>query len=137
LNGHRRANRAGFCDVSPKPNEVRMRHNSVRNINSEVVGWIACASLRHEDEAPRTIVGRSRLCSTSWRKKTAYRRCVTQKNFHRRFSEALSVSALFDPGRDPGIVLFAVVSQIRRAITCAVKRNTQHSISARKHPARA
>jgi hypothetical protein len=34
-----------------------MRHNSVRNIDSEVVGRIACASLRHEDEIPRTIVG--------------------------------------------------------------------------------
>ena len=39
-----------------------MRHNSVRNVDSEVVGRIACASLRHEDEVPRTIVGRSCVC---------------------------------------------------------------------------
>ena len=39
-----------------------MRHNSVGNIDSEVVGRIACASLRHEGEVPGTIVGRSRVC---------------------------------------------------------------------------
>ena len=39
-----------------------MRHDSVRNIDGEVVGRIARASLRHEDEVPRAIVGRSRVC---------------------------------------------------------------------------
>jgi hypothetical protein len=62
LNGYRSANRAGFRDVSSESHEVRLRHNSVRNIDGEVVGGIACASLRHEDEVPRTIVGRSRVC---------------------------------------------------------------------------
>ena len=53
-----------ISDESSEPHEVRMRHNSVRNIDSEVVGRIACASLRHEDEVPRTIIGRSRVCGT-------------------------------------------------------------------------
>ena len=64
VNGHRSANRAGFRDVAFKLQEVRVRHNSVGNIDSEVVGRIACASLRHEGEVPGTIVGRSRMCGT-------------------------------------------------------------------------
>jgi hypothetical protein len=64
VNGHRSANRAGFRDVSSEFQEVRMRHNAVRNIDSEVVGRIASASLRHEDEVPRTIIGRSGVCGT-------------------------------------------------------------------------
>ena len=64
MNAHRSANRAGFRDVSSELQEVRMRHNSVRNVDSEVVGRIACASLRDEGEDPRTIVGRSRVCAT-------------------------------------------------------------------------
>ena len=64
LDCHRSANRAGFRDVSSELQEVRMGHNSVRNIDSEVVGRIAYASLRHEDEIPRTIVSRPCVCGT-------------------------------------------------------------------------
>jgi len=38
-----------------------VRHNSARNVDSEVLGRIARASLRHEGEVPGTIVGRSRV----------------------------------------------------------------------------
>jgi hypothetical protein len=47
LNGHRSTYRAGFRDVSSELYEVGMRQNAVGNIDSEVVGWIAYASLRH------------------------------------------------------------------------------------------
>src|ERR1700704_2372761 len=41
VNRHRRMNRTGFRDVSLEFYEIGMSHNSVRNIDSEVVGGIA------------------------------------------------------------------------------------------------
>jgi hypothetical protein len=82
--------RAGFRDVSSERHEVGMRQNSVGNIDSEVVGRIACASLRHEDEVPRTTVSRSRVCGTRQGDKKARCRCEKRKPFHNNFSEASS-----------------------------------------------
>jgi len=59
-----------------------MRHNSVGNIDSEVVGSIAGAALRHEGEVPGAIVGRSRVCGTRQGNKEACCRCVKRKLFH-------------------------------------------------------
>lgn len=47
-----------------------MRYNSAGNIDGEVVGRIACASLCHEDEVPRAIVSRSRACGMRQGNKT-------------------------------------------------------------------
>ena len=58
-----------------------MRQNAVRNIDSEVVGRIACASLRHEDEVPRTVVSRSRVCGTRQGDKKAYCHCESESLF--------------------------------------------------------
>jgi hypothetical protein len=88
LNGNRSANRTGFRDVASESHEVRMRHNSVGNIDREVVGRIACASLRHEGEVPGTIVSRSRVCSTRQGNKKACCRCAKRKLFHVDFSAA-------------------------------------------------
>jgi hypothetical protein len=45
-------NRAGSCDVALEPHEVGMGNDTVSNVDSEVVGGIACAALRGEDEVP-------------------------------------------------------------------------------------
>lgn len=60
MNRHRGADRAGGCDVSSELYEIGMRHNSVGDIDGEAVAGIACASLRHEEEVPRAIIGRAR-----------------------------------------------------------------------------
>src|SRR5271168_5465850 len=62
LNRHRRTNRTRFRDVSLEFYEIGMSNNSVRNIDSEVVGGIACALLRHEDEIPGAIISGARVC---------------------------------------------------------------------------
>jgi transcription initiation factor TFIIIB Brf1 subunit/transcription initiation factor TFIIB len=67
-----------------------MCHNSVGDINGEVVAGVACASLRHEDEVPRTIVSRSRVCGMRQGNKRDYCRRTKRKRFHNNFSEALS-----------------------------------------------
>jgi hypothetical protein len=95
LNRHRSANSAGFRDVSSEPHEVGMRHNSVRNIDGEVVGGIARALLRHEDEIPRTIVGRSRVCGMRHGNKTDYCSRAKRKLFHHNFSGAFVKVARF------------------------------------------
>jgi len=61
VNRHRRMNRTGFRDVSLEFYEIRMSHDSVGNIDSEVVAGIACAPLRHEGEIPGAIIGGSRV----------------------------------------------------------------------------
>ena len=60
VNRHRRMNRTRFRDVSLEFYEIGMSHNAVRNIDSEVVGGIACALLRQEDEIPGAIIGGTR-----------------------------------------------------------------------------
>jgi hypothetical protein len=87
LDGHRSANRAGFRDVSSELQEVRMRHNPIRNIDSEVVNRIACTSLRHEGEVPRTIVGRSCVCGIRQGNKNARSHCAKQELLHADFSK--------------------------------------------------
>ena len=62
VNRHRRMNGARFRDVSLEFYEIGMSHNSVRNIDSEVVGGTACALLRHEDEIPGAIISGTRVC---------------------------------------------------------------------------
>ena len=52
VNRYRRMNGTRFRDVSLEFYEIGMSHNSVRNIDGEVVAGIACAPLRHEDEIP-------------------------------------------------------------------------------------
>jgi hypothetical protein len=65
-----------------------MRHDSVGNIDSEVVGRIACASLRHEGKVPGTIVGRSRVCGTRQGNKKTCCRCAKRKLSHVNFSRS-------------------------------------------------
>jgi hypothetical protein len=38
-----------------------MRHDSIGDVNGEVIGRVAPASLRHEDQVPRSVVGRASL----------------------------------------------------------------------------
>ena len=59
-----------------------MRHNAVENIDSEVVGRIAGASLRHEHQVPGTIVSRSRVCCRRQGNKTNDCRRAKRKLFH-------------------------------------------------------
>ena len=62
VNRHRRMNGTRFRDVSREFYEIGMSQNSVRNIDSEVVGGIACAILRHEDEIPGAVLSGTRVC---------------------------------------------------------------------------
>src|SRR5258707_5832995 len=61
MNRHRRMNRTRFRDVSLEFYEVGMSHNSVGNIDGEVVSRIACAILRHEEEIPGTVISGARV----------------------------------------------------------------------------
>src|SRR5258707_3211573 len=62
VNRHRRMNRTGFRDVSLEFYEIGMSHNAIRNIDSEVVGGIACAVLRHEGKIPGAVISGTRVC---------------------------------------------------------------------------
>ena len=62
VNRHRRMNGTGFRDVSLEFYEIGMGHNAVGNVDSEVVGGIACALFRREDEIPGAIISGTRVC---------------------------------------------------------------------------
>src|SRR5258708_35133606 len=59
---HRGMNRTGFRDVSLEFYQIGVSYNAVGNIDGEVVGGIACALFRREDEVPGAIVGGTRVC---------------------------------------------------------------------------
>ena len=86
-----------------------MGHNSVRNIDSEIVRGIACAALRHEDEIPGAIIGRSRLRGRCRGYKAGGCNHPERRRLHRYFSVGLGGSAeqtqrtspIFEPGSGP------------------------------------
>jgi len=48
--------------MAPEPYEVGMGDDAVRNVDGEIIGRIARASLRHEEKVPRPVVRRASLC---------------------------------------------------------------------------
>ena len=56
LNGHRSANRPRPRNIASEPDEIRMRNNSIVDVDGEIVGRIASASLCHKDKVPGPIV---------------------------------------------------------------------------------
>jgi len=82
LNGHRGANRTGSRDVTPEPDEIRMRDNSVGDVDGEIVGRIASASLRHKDKVPGSIVRGAGVCRGCKGDKTARGCSISEKLFH-------------------------------------------------------
>ena len=82
LNGHRRANSAGSRHVASEPHQIRMRYDSVGDVDREIVGRIARAPLRHEDKVPGSIVRRAGLCGGD-KCDQATRGCrISEKLFH-------------------------------------------------------
>jgi hypothetical protein len=69
-----------------------MRHNTVRNIDSEIVDRIASASLRHEGKVPGTVVSRSRVCGIREGNRNANCRYTKRKNFHFHSPGTLTVT---------------------------------------------
>jgi hypothetical protein len=56
LNGHRSANRPRPRDIASEPDEIRMRNNSIVDVDGEIVGRIASASLCHKHKVPGPVV---------------------------------------------------------------------------------
>jgi len=49
--------------MAPEPHEVGMRDDTVSDIDGEIIGRIACASLRHKQKVPRPSYA-ERACAT-------------------------------------------------------------------------
>ena len=82
MNDHRSANRSRPRDVTFEPDEIRMRDNSAVNVNGEIVGRIASASLRHKDKVPGAIVRGAGLCGGRKGDKTARGCSISKNRFH-------------------------------------------------------
>src|SRR5262245_9740320 len=67
-----------------------MSDESIGDVDGEVVGWIARASLRHEEEVPGSIVGRAGLCDGGQGNKRGHGCQAEQTILHGHISEALS-----------------------------------------------
>jgi hypothetical protein len=68
--------------MAPEPHEVGMRDGAVSDVDGEIIGRIARASLRHEEKVPRSVVRRASLCDRyeSDQATRGYRKC--EKVFH-------------------------------------------------------
>jgi hypothetical protein len=87
------ANRTRSRHIASEPHQIWMRNYSVGDVDGEVIGRIACASLRHEYEVPGPVIGRAGVRDGS-QGKTACDHCGKQELLHHRFSEALAVLAM-------------------------------------------
>jgi hypothetical protein len=88
LNGHGRSNGTGTRHIAAKLHEVWVRDDTVSDVDGEIIGRVARASLCHESEVPRPVVGRARFCSRG-QDKAACERCEKQEILHHHSSEAL------------------------------------------------
>ncbi len=67
-----------------------MCDDTVGDVDGEVIGWIARASLRHEEKVPGSVVGRASLRDGSQGNKRDCSCHAEQKILHHHISEALS-----------------------------------------------
>ena len=70
-NGHRSANGTRPRHVTSELHQIRMRDDSVGDIDGKIIGRIASASLRHENKVPGSIVRRARLGNRDQGNKTS------------------------------------------------------------------
>src|SRR5262249_28263733 len=89
LDGYGSANRSRARHTAPEPDEVRMRDYSVSNVDGEVIGRIARASLRDENEVPRSVVGRAGLRDGGEGNKEARDNSGKQKALHHDFLRSI------------------------------------------------
>ena len=59
-----------------------MRDDTVANVDREIVGWIARASLRREEKVPGPIVRRAGLRDGDKRDQETRGYCISEKLFH-------------------------------------------------------
>ena len=68
--------------MASESHQIRMRDDTVADVDREIVGRIARASLRHEEKVPGPIVGRAGLRGGD-KCDQATRRCrISEKLFH-------------------------------------------------------
>jgi hypothetical protein len=82
LNSHGSANGTRASYIAPEPHQIRMRDDTVADVDREIVGRIARTPLRHEEKVPGAIVCRAGLrtgdkCEQATR---GYR--ISEKVFH-------------------------------------------------------
>ena len=58
LNGHRCSNGTRTRDIAVEFDEVWVCDDSVADVDGEIIGRVARASLCHENEVPRSVIGR-------------------------------------------------------------------------------
>jgi hypothetical protein len=91
LNGYGGAHGARGRDVASEPDQIRMRDESIVDIDLKVIGRIARASLRHKAKVPRSIIERPCLRDGGQAKEAACGRradekfdplCFSKERFH-------------------------------------------------------
>ena len=106
-----------------------MRDNAVGDVDGEVIGRIACASLRYENEVPGSVIGRAGLRDGSQGKRACDRR-AKQEPLHHRFSEALAMLVM-----SPSSVLHLQIHQLgmRHHILVQVGHDHERSCEDEEH----
>ena len=83
LNGHGSANGTRPCYIASESHQIRMRDDTVADVDREIVGRIARASLRHEEKVPGPIIRRAGLHGGDKCDQPTRRCRISEKLFHR------------------------------------------------------
>ena len=89
VNGHRSASGTRARHITSELHQIWMANDSISDVDREVIGRIARASLRHEEKVPRTVVARSSLRDGGQGNKRDSGCHAEQRILHYHISEAL------------------------------------------------
>ena len=68
--------------MAPEPHQIRVRDDTVADVDREIVGRIARASLRHEDEVPGPVIRRAGVRGGDKCDQATRGGCIREKLFH-------------------------------------------------------
>jgi hypothetical protein len=97
VNGHRSASGTRARHITCELHQIWMGNDSISDVDREVIGRIARASLRHEEKAPGTVVSRVRLRGGGQGNKRNCGCHVEQRFLHHYISDCADIGVLTAP----------------------------------------
>ena len=103
MNGHRSASGTRARHITSELHQIWMGNNSISDVDREVIGRIARASLRHEEKVPGTVVSRVRLRGGGQGNKRNCGCHAEQRFLHHHISDCADIGVLAAPKDAKGL----------------------------------
>src|ERR1700747_1216109 len=68
--------------MTPELHEIGMPDDAIGDVDGEIIGRVACASLRYEDKIPGTVIRRTGLCDRYEGHQATRGYCGSEEVFH-------------------------------------------------------